>query len=491
MNRRTYAACDLGAESGRVMLGTLSNGRLTLEEIHRFSNGAIDVNGTMRWDVERIFDELQSGLQKIADRKHPLASLSVDSWGVDYAWFSQSQPLIAMPFHYRDPRTHGPYDEATSGDGREVIFAETGIQFMPINSLYQLMADVRDAKSAASEAESFLPIADYLNYRFSGVAKSEVSLASTTQIYNPIKGAWSSELIERFELPANAFPEVVESGTKLGPLEAELSERLGLPNSQVVATCSHDTGAAVAAVPASQGDDWAYLSSGTWSLIGVELPSPLINDRVQKENYTNEAGYGGTTRFLKNIVGLWLLQESRRSWAGQGNEYDYSQLNQLAGEAEPLRSLVHPNDPRFMAPDDMPTAIADYCRETNQPVPETPGQFTRCVLESLAFLYGEVLDTIESLTGRTIKTLHIVGGGSQSDLLNQFSANATGRTVIAGPVEATAAGNVLLQAIAMGDLSSLHELRTVVRDSFPVQTYTPQPSDTLEQAVKRFSELPC
>jgi rhamnulokinase len=489
MTSRYYVACDLGAESGRVILGTLTNGRVVLEEMHRFPTGAARIQNSLRWNILGIFEELKKGLQKISARNVSVSALSVDSWGVDYVLFNNRQPIVALPYQYRDVRTEKTFKQAMDEVGREMIFSETGIQFMAINTLYHLIADVQENSDVLAIADHFLTIADYMNYLFSGVACAEVSLVSTTQIYNPVSRDWSSKLIEHFKLPKKLFPKIVVSGTKLGPLTEEIAAETRLQGVQTIATCSHDTGAAVAAVPAEPGDDWAYLSSGTWSLIGVELPTPLINARVLAANYTNEAGFDGTTRFLKNIVGLWLLQESRRSWQRQGINLDYAEINRLAEEAEPFRSIINPDDARFMGPPDMPTAIVDFCRETGQVAPETPGQFARCIFESLALLYGKTLDTIEGLAGRTITKLHIVGGGSQSKLLNQFAASATGRTVLAGPVEATAIGNVLIQAITMGELRSLRELRQLVKASFEIESFDPQLSPALQQARQRFAEI--
>ena len=316
------------------------------------------------------------------------------------------------------------------------------------------------------------------------------SNASTTQMYNPATRRWSGTLIERCGFPAKIFPEIVPSGKVLGPLLADVAKETSLENVEVVATCSHDTGAAVAAVPAIGGDDWAYLSSGTWSLVGVELPQPLISEKVRAHNFTNEAGYGGTTRFLKNISGLYILQEARKEWTKQGHELEYSTLTLQAREAAPFRSIIRPDAPQFAKPGDMPQKIAAFCRATGQPAPETPGQFTRCIFESLALLYQRTLSEIEELTGRTIRRLHIVGGGSQSSLLNHFAACATGREVLAGPVEATAIGNALIQAIALGHLASLGELRAVVRESFPLQSYDPQDSAHWQEAFQRFTQLP-
>ncbi len=486
MSTYHYVACDLGAESGRVMLGTLANGKLTLEEVHRFPNGPITINGTLRWDVLRLFDEMKAGLRKVAARGLPVASLSTDSWGVDYVWLRDGEPQLTAAFHYRDPqRSTGAYERVFAVASQDEIFAETGIQFMPINTLYQLHWDMVNRPWLLKCADRFLPIADYYNYLFSGVSKCEASLASTTQLYNPKRKKWSKSLAKKIGLKTKLLPEICPSGAVLGPLLPEFE----LPGAQVVATCSHDTGAAVAAVPAD-GKGWAYISSGTWSLLGIETKKPVINDKSRQYNFTNEVGYGHSIRLLKNIIGLWIVQECRRAWAKQGQEYNYDQITQMAADTPPLKSLIHPNDTRFLAPDNMPHKIADYCRETNQAVPATPGEFIRCTLESLALLYRHVLDQMEDVAGQKLTTLHIVGGGTKNRLLNQFSANATGRTVIAGPVEATAAGNVLIQALALGHIVTLRELRTIVRQSFPVETYQPQDALTWQQAYDRFQKLP-
>ena len=445
--------------------------------------------GTLRWDMLRIFDELKTGLRKVARLGVPAASVSVDSWGVDYAFINRMHPLLAPPFQYRDPRTDVTYPRVCQALGKEFIFEETGIQFMPINTLYHLASDVENSPALLAAADCFLTVGDYFNYLFSGVARVEVSNASTTQIYNPRTSDWSRALIAKAGFPEKIFPPLVPSGTVLGPLLPDLAAETSLRDVQVVATCSHDTGAAVAAVPAAEGDDWAYLSSGTWSLLGVELPGPLINADALAAGFTNEAGYGGTTRFLKNIVGLWLLQESRRAWAARGLEIDYAALNAQAEEAAPFRTLIRPDTPAFARHGDMPAMITAHARANGEPVPETPGQFARCILESLALLYRTTLERVESLTGRQIRRLHIVGGGSQSMLLNQFAADATGREVLAGPVEATAIGNALIQGLALGHLASLADLRAVVRDSFPAQSFHPHDAASWQQAYARFDRL--
>jgi rhamnulokinase len=484
MSTHHYIACDLGAESGRVMLGTLADGKLSLEEVHRFGNGPVTIAGTMRWDVLRLYDELKAGIRKVAGRGIKVESLSTDSWGVDYVWLKDNEPLLTAPYHYRDARTDGGYERAFAVVPKEEIFAESGIQFMTLNTLYQLHADAQRRPWVFKSADRFLCIGDYFNYLFSGIAKAEVSLASTTQLYNPKKKKWSKPLLKKFGLPAKRFPEIVPSGTVLGPALPEL----GLGEAKVIATCSHDTGAAVAAVP-GEGRGWAYLSSGTWSLLGIEAKKPIITDASREANFTNEVGYGHSIRFLKNIVGLWILQECRREWAKAGTEYDYATLGRLAGEAAPLQALINPNADRFLKPGDMPAKIAAYCRETGQQPPATPGATARCILESLALLYAKTIADMSRITGQEIKRLHIVGGGSKNELLNQFAANATGLPVITGPVEGTAIGNILIQAIALGHLPDLTALRQVVRDSFPVTKFAPQDTAPWQVAGQRFSRL--
>lgn len=488
MSGHSYIACDLGAGSGRVIVGTLDQGRLVLDEIHRFASEPVRIDGTMRWDLPGISAELKRGLTKAAERGATVASISVDSWGVDYVLLRDGEQLAA-PFHYRDARTDATFAAAFAQVTRSVIFAQTGIQFMAINTLYQLLSDQQRAPELLECAEQFLTIGDYFNFVFSGQARAEESLASTTQLYNPNTRAWSSELIELFGLPPRIFPAIVPSGTVLGPLRDTLAQETGLAGAQVVASCSHDTGAAVAAAPAS-GDDWAFLSSGTWSLIGVELPQPLLSDAAREHNFTNEAGYGGTTRFLKNIIGMWIVMECKREWEAQGTVHEFGHLVQLARGEEPLRSLINPNAARFWKPDDMPAKIQNYCRETAQPIPRSPGEMARCIMESLALLYRQTLEEICAVTGRAVRTLHIFGGGSKNPLLNQFAANATGRTVVAGPVEATAIGNVLIQAITLGHLDSLATLRRTVRDSFAVETFSPRDDDaSWQEAYARFTAL--
>lgn len=489
MKSSHFLSCDLGAESGRVMLGTLTSGKLYLEEIHRFPNQPVRFGDSVRWDIPGIFRELKAGLGKAAARGLEIRSLSVDSWGVDYIWIGAGQPLLALPYIYRDERIDQAFAEATSVVSKERLFECTGIQLLPFNTVFQLFSDHRKSPSLVGVADQFLPVADYFHYLFSGVAACEESLASTSQIYDPRTRNWSEPLIEEFQFRRDVFPRIVPSGTLLGTLTKEVSAETGLSNLEVVATCSHDTGAAVAAVPATNSEDWAYLSSGTWSLMGVELPGPLISPEVLDAGFTNEAGFGGVTRFLKNIVGLWILQECRREWEREGHQYTYEQITNLAAEAEPLKMLINPDDPRFLKPGEMPAKIEQFCRDTGQEVPGSHAQIARCILESLALIYRHHLRTLQTLTGRSIRVLHIVGGGSKSGLLNQFAASATRCTVIAGPTEATAIGNLLIQSMVCGEVHDLAELRTTVRNSFPIAEYLPEDAELWDSAFERFVKL--
>jgi rhamnulokinase len=482
-----HIAIDFGAESARVMLGTIDSGKLTLEEIHRFPTGGTQILGNAHWNIVGFFDEVKKGLFKVGEKGIPIQSLSADSWGVDYVYFNSNSPAITQPFHYRHPRTYAPFHALTPGE-KNLIYGETGIQFMALNTLYQLIADKIEKRWIFDVSESFLTIADYIHYLLSGKAAVDQSLASTTQVYNPIERKWSAKILEHFGLPNHIFPKIVPCGTVLGKLREEIQQETKLPSLQVISTCSHDTAAAIAAVPA-EGDQWAYLSSGTWSLMGVELPHALINPEVQEANFTNEVGYGNSIRFLKNITGLWILQECKRQWDREGQIISYAELNQLAEAEKGLQFFIDPTDARFYEAGGMVGKVQDFCRETKQPVPETPGQITRCILESLALLYSKTLEQIRSLTNRQISTLHIVGGGSQSQILNQFAANACGIPVMAGPVEATAAGNILLQSLALGQIHSLSELRQIVRESFPIQTYQPEETALWEKARQTFQLL--
>src|ERR1017187_4128331 len=455
---RHYLAFDLGAESGRAMLGTLDGGRLTVEELHRFANTPVRVFDALYWDTLRLWHEIQRGLAIAGrERKLRLDGIGIDTWGVDFALLGADGALADNPRHYRDARTNGVMEKVFDTVPRAEVFAQTGIQFMQINSLYQFYALKLAGSPALKAAHTLLFMPDLLNYWLTGVARAELTIASTSQFYDPRKKTWARDLLERLGLPTDILPEIVAPGTLLGPLLDSVAEAAGLGAVPVYATGCHDTASAVAAVPA-EGTNWGYISSGTWSLMGAGLGEPVINERVLAENLTNEIGAAGKVRFLKNIAGLWLLQECRRAWALEGAEYTYEELVRLAGGGGPAGGARIDPD-AFLEPGGMPRKIAEHCRARGLEPPETPGEFTRTILESLAERYRQVLESLEALAGRRFDAIHIVGGGSRNALLNQLVADATRRTVIAGPSEATAIGNVLIQAIGAGELGGLEEAR--------------------------------
>jgi rhamnulokinase len=492
MAKRVYLAVDLGAESGRVMAGTLAEGSVSLEEIHRFPNGPVDVAGTRRWDVLRLWSDIQEGLAKAADRfGEQIVSVGVDTWGVDYVLLSARDELIGQPYNYRDPRTEGVMEQTFLRASREEIFAATGLQFMEINTLYQLVAMQLSDPELLKVADRFLLMPDFFHWLLCGSRVVEFTNATTTQFLQATERTWAVDLLRKLDIPTHIFPELVQPGTKLGSLRKDVAERTGLPRIDVVTPATHDTASAVAAVPTENTGkaNWAYISSGTWSLIGVEVQEAILTKEALAQNVTNEGGIDGTYRLLKNVMGLWLVQECRRSFTRKGHDYDYGTLTQLAEEAEPFRSLVTPNDHAFLSPADMASAMQEWCRSHDQPVPETEGQLVRCALESLALKYRSVLEGIQSLTGETIEVIHVVGGGSRNGLLNQFTANACGIPVVAGPVEATALGNVLVQARAAGDIGTLGEIRDVVRASSKLTTFEPTAVDSWNTAYERFTKL--
>ncbi|HLK19900.1 MAG TPA: rhamnulokinase family protein [Bryobacteraceae bacterium] len=465
-----FLAIDLGAESGRAILGTLHQNRLTLEELHRFPNIPVRLPTGLYWDTLRLFHEIRHALFICGrERKLALDGIGIDTWGVDFGLLGADGALVDNPRHYRDSRTHGMFEKTFAAVQREEIFAQTGIQFMELNTLYQLNAMRLSRSPALTSAAKLLFMPDLFNYWLTGEMRAEVTIASTSQFYNPVKKQWSTELFRKLDLPDRVLPGIIAPGTQLGTLLPEIAEWSGLsPATPVYATACHDTASAVVAVPA-EGDGWCYISSGTWSLMGVELPAPIISDQSLALNFTNEVGAANTIRFLKNIAGLWLLQECRRAWALAGREYSYEELSKLASEAPPAATLIDPD--AFPEPGRMPERIAEYCRAGGNKISDDPGSVTRLILESLAATYKKVAQNLETLTNRPIHRIHIVGGGSRNRLLNQLAANATGKTVIAGPTEATAAGNILVQAIRAGAISGLAEARTIIRQSFPLETY--------------------
>lgn len=489
MTEKVYLAVDVGAESGRVMAGLWNGKRLRLQEIHRFPNGPVALGDSIRWDVLRLWGEIQNGLT-LAGKKfgRKVVSVGADTWGVDFVLLNQQDEILGQPYHYRDARTNGMMARAFKKVPRAEIFAQSGLQFMQLNSLYQLLAWQAHSPAILASAKTLLFMPDFLHWALCGAKQVEFTNASTSQFLHPLRRDWSLPLLRKLGLPTHFLPQIIPPGTPLGPLRKSVAERTGLTGVRVVAPPTHDTASAVAGVPTKHTGktSWAYISSGTWSLMGVEVRQAALSPRAMELNMTNEGGLDGTYRLLKNIMGLWLVQQCKRAFDAAGKQYDYARLATLAAKARPLRSIVNLNDPRFLNPPDMPKAIQAFCRETKQPVPKTEGELVRCAYESLALKYREVLGALEELTGEPIEVIHIVGGGSQSRILNQFAADACQRPVITGPVEATAMGNLLTQVRASGELSSLAEMREVVRASSEVQNYEPA---AWNEAADRFAEL--
>ncbi len=469
---RRYLALDLGAESGRAMMAELDSGHLQLHELHRFHNTPVELPTGLYWDSLRLFHEICEGIRIAGKSTEDLHGIAIDTWGVDFGLLSSDGELLHMPRHYRDRRTAGALSQVFRHVARDEIFRQTGVQFMEINSLYHLWAIQRDSPELMSRVSKLLFMPDLFNFFLTGTFAAERTIASTSQFYNPTRKCFATDMLRQLGVNANFFPELVDPGTDLGFVLPYARERCGLHRDvPVFTTGSHDTASAVAAVPACGQDDWCYISSGTWSLMGIETNAPIINEQSLEANFTNEVGVAGTIRFLKNIPGLWVLQECRRAWAKQGQEYSYADLMECAANAQSIASIIDLD--LFVSPGNHPQRICEHCQTTGQEVPENVGAVARVVLQSLAERYFQVLEMLEELSGRSIAVIHIVGGGSRNSFLNQLVADRTGRRVVAGPGEATAAGNALTQAMGGGDVASLEELRLIVRRSFELEEFLP------------------
>lgn len=484
-----FLALDLGAESGRGVIGTISEGKLELAEVYRFPNGPVQVLDTLYWDTLRLWAEIKHTVAQGVKRSGTLASIGIDTWGLDFGLLGRNDCLLGCPVHYRDPRTNGIFGKAFGIVPREQIFEHTGIQFMQINSLYQLLAMKLENSPILEQAETLLMMPDLFNFWFTGRKAVEFTNATTTQLYDPRKRGWSDTLIDKMGLPRRMFPEIIRPGTVLGPVRPDIAEETGADKVTVVAPATHDTGAAVVAIPAVSGRPWAFLSSGTWSLMGAETNAPIISAKAMEYNFTNEGGVNGTFRFLKNIMGLWLVQECRRTWERAGHPYNYTELTGLSAQAAPFIAIINPDDPSFLAPGDMPVRIAAFCKKTGQRVPSSPGEFVRVCMEGLAMSYRRVLTRIEECTGCKVEVLHVIGGGARNEQLCQWTADTTCRRVVAGPVEATAIGNVLVQAIAAGLVPDLNAARHVVERSFELTIYEPTASGRWSEPCEAFEKL--
>ena len=486
---KQYIAVDLGAESGRVMLGTVSADKLSLEEIHRFENSPIEQNGSLRWDFNRLFSEIKTGLAKaIKQSSSQLAGIAVDSWGVDFGLLDKDGELIENPYHYRDSRTNGMMEKAFELMPKRAIYENSGLQFMQVNSIYQLLAMRLANSEVLPRAKKLIFMADLISYHLCGEVYAEYTLASTSQFMDMKTGKWSKEIFNKLGLPIDIMPEIVLAGTVVGKLKREIADELGCSSIPIIASGSHDTASAVAAVPA-EGNNWAYLSSGTWSLMGVEIPEAIINDKSFEYQFTNEGGVEKTIRFLKNIMGLWLIQECRRKWQEEEANLSYGELTAMARKARAFTAHIDPDYNEFLSPNNMPEKINGYLTQTKQERIDDKGQLARAILESLAFKYRQIMERIEDIMGETIDTLHIVGGGIKNELLCQFAANATGKKVITGSAEATASGNIIMQAMASGQIKSLTQGRQLSRNSFEMKQYLPQDTKTWEREYRKIAEL--
>lgn len=488
MSKRHFLAFDLGASSGRAILGILTSGKLELKEIHRFKNQMIRIHGSYYWNIYSLFDELKTGLKKcISEFGVQPESIGIDTWGVDYSLVSKSGQLIGLPYAYRDHRTDNAMEDFFKVLPKKETYLLSGIQFMQFNTLFQLFSSVHEKYSRLTIAGSLLFTPDTLNYLFTGMRKNEYTIASTSQLLKPGRPEWETKLFRAAGIPENIVEEIIQPGEKVGNILKEIQEDTGSKEIPCIAVASHDTASAIVSVPAKD-DNWAYLSSGTWSLLGVESPVPVVSEKTLEMNFTNEGGVEGTTRLLKNIMGMWLIQECKRIW-DEEEILDWPEIVELSNSAKPFQCLINPDDSMFLNPGNMPKAVQEYCEKTNQPVPVTKGEITRCIYDSLALKYKFTIEQIEIVTGKKITKLHIIGGGANNQMMNQLTADATGIKVIAGPAEATATGNIMVQAKALGAVGSLTEIREVIKNSFEVSEYKPLPNEKWNAAYEKFKQL--
>jgi rhamnulokinase len=482
-----FLAFDLGAESGRAVLGTLDRRRLSVHEVRRFPNTPVELSGHIHWDVYALLDEMKTAMREAAAMGTRPESVGVDSWGVDFGLLARDGRLIGLPFCYRDHRNAGAMEDYFKLVPRQALYEATGIQFMPFNTLFQVYAMVRERSPLLDAAADLLFMPDLFNYLLTGKKAAEFTIATTSQMLDPRTRAWIPGLFQAMGLSKKILQDIVDPGTVLGPLSEAAAAETGLRDVPVVATAGHDTAAAVAAVPA-EGDNWAYISSGTWSLVGVEEKAPVISPGSLASNFTNEGGVGGTIRFLKNVTGLWLVQGCRKAWGVDG-AVSYDDLTRAAADAPSFEAFIDPDDPAFLNPPDMPEAIAAYCRRTGQRPPRSKAILIRSLLEGLALKYRAVIGELRQVLGHPIEKIHVIGGGSRNELLCQFTADATGVAVVAGPAEATAVGNILVQAMALGHVSSPAVMRTIIRDSFDLRAYEPSATAVWEEAYSRFRQI--
>ena len=479
-------AIDFGASSGRAIVGIFDGERVALEEIHRFSNDPVILGGTMYWDVLRLFHEIKQSLIKA--KPYDVESVAIDTWGVDFGLIDKDGRLIDNPVHYRDARTNGMLDEAFKLIPKDDFYNATGNQFMEINTAFQLLSLVKSRPELLERADKMLMMPDLFSYFLTGEKKAERSIASTTQLFDQNTKDWSKETVKALGINEEILPEIIESGSVIGTLSKELCEELDIKPIKVIAVCGHDTQSALVAAPANN-NDFAFLSSGTWSLLGTELDEPIINEKSLALNVTNEQGYAGKTSFLKNIIGLWLIQESRRQWIREGREYSFMELETLAKEAEPFKCFIDPDAPEFTPAGNIPKRIREYCEKSGQYIPQTVGEIMRCIYESLALKYKAAISELEECTGKKFETLYMIGGGTKDKFLSALTANSCGITVSSGPVEATAMGNVLIQLMAQGEVEDLFHAREIVRASEKISYFEPENTDEWEKAYEKYEKV--
>ncbi len=489
MNKRYFLGFDLGASSGRAMLGILEDEKLELVEIHRFVNQMQRINGHYFWNIFSLFNELKTGLKKcVKEYGIQPESIGIDTWGVDFVHLSKEGLILSLPFAYRDSRTNTSMDDLFQVIPQEEVYAQTGIQFMQFNSLFQLYSMVKDQSSLLEITDSILFMPDALNYLFSGVKKSEFSIASTSQMIVPGTCTWNTGLLEKAGIPTHILNEIILPGTILGNIQPEVAEETGSKSVPVIAVAGHDTGSAIVSVPSAL-NNFAYISSGTWSLMGIESKQPIVSAQTQQLNFTNEGGVDGTTRFLKNIMGMWLIQEVQRVWEDEGVKYSWTEMVGLARKSEPFKFLINPDDTMFLNPRDMVQAVRDFCYQTAQGTPQNHGETIRCIYDSLALKYRYTLEQIGDVSDQLIEVIHIIGGGANNHFLNQLTADATGLPVIAGPTEATAIGNILIQAKALGYVGSLSEIRRIIANSFDLVHFIPSDELDWDEAYNKYLRI--
>ncbi len=484
-----HIAVDLGAESGRIMLGVLENQKLHLEEIHRFANGATEYENTLRWDIYKIWNEILEGVQKACSGNSKIDSIGVNTWGVDYVLLDENNELIGLPYHYRDTRTDDIADEMYANFTSEELYKITGIQTMTLNTVFQVFSFLKQHPDEFKKVHRLLYMPDYISYLLTGKMYNEFTIASTSQMIDMRTLKYSDKILNKLGIPQSIFPEMIMPGNAVGHLHSELASHMRIDSVPVIAVASHDTASAVVGTPADMTSGWAYLSSGTWSLMGVESEHVIINEKSTELQLTNEGGIEGRIRLLKNIMGLWSVQECKRDWAKQGHDYSYSRITEMAAAAQPFAAFMNVEDKTFFAPGNMAQRIKDYLVEKGQPADFDHGQIIRIILEGLACRYCDVISSIEEITGNAIDVLHIVGGGSKNTLLNQLTADALDKQVIAGPVEATVCGNLLVQAMAQKQVASLQEIRNIIANSFEFITYHPRSHKQWEAVGPKFQKL--